>query len=183
MATAGHFGRQTPRSDAQTLDSINVDNISFGSQEPSFVSPSKLKQQPPAFLSRLQKPTGNTPLAEIKNNVRPPRPAGKNEFTPMLKSVTKNQFTKRGFTATPSRLRHTLGKAASTSNLHEMTEMDAEFSEEGASLAGQGEKELADMSSASASFQSGLKLPTRSPGSNDGAAMMTLREQEKVVPG
>jgi hypothetical protein len=36
---------------------------------------------------------------------------------------------------------------------------------------------LAEMSSASVSFQ---KLPARSPGSNEGAAILTLREQEKV---
>ena len=43
----------------------------------------------------------------------------------------------------------------------------------------QNEEKLADMSSVSASFQ---KLPSRSPGSNDGAALLTLREQEKVLP-
>jgi hypothetical protein len=175
MATAGHFAIQTPRSDAQTLNSINADDLSFGSQEASFVSPSKAKPAPQKFMTRLQKPTGTTPLAEIKNNARPRA----SEFTPMLKSVTKNQFLKRGFTATPSRLRQ-IGKRASTSNLPEMTEMDeGEFSGvEGVSM--QNEQDLAEMSSASVSFQSGLKLPARSPGSNDGAALMTLREQEKV---
>jgi hypothetical protein len=185
--TAGHFAIQTPRSEAQTINSINPDDVTFGSQEASFVSPSKLKQQTPApkFLSRLTKPTGNTPLGEIKNNALPTRMMGKNEFTPMLKSVTKNQFMKRGLSLgqTPSKLRNGFGKFASTSNLPEMAEMESgEFSRMSGEDDGsptQNENELAEFSSASVS---GLKLPTRSPGSNEGAAIMTLREQEKVYP-
>jgi hypothetical protein len=189
MATAGHFAIQTPRSEAQTLNSIDADDLTFGSQEASFVSPSKLnkaKQQhvtgPQQFLSRLTKPTGNTPLGEIKNNVRPSRMGGKNEFTPLLKSVTKAEFMKRGLlnTKTPSKTRNGgLGKSASTSNLPEMAEMESgEFSGIGEeSLPAKNENALADMSSASISFQ---KLPARSPGSSEGAAVLTLREQEKV---
>jgi hypothetical protein len=190
--TAGHFGIETPRSDAQTMDSINADDLSFGSQEGSFVSPSKLKQKqqapitgPQQFLSRLTQPTGSTPLGEIKNNARPSRALGAKaqEFTPLLKSVKKAEFLRRGLpTQTPSKLRHgTSGfaKSASTSNLPEMVEMESQeysaIAEEASTT--QNEKDLVDMSSATASFQ---KLPTRSPGSNDGAAMLTLREQEKV---
>jgi len=194
MATAGHFAIQTPRSEeGQTVASLNEDDISFGSAEASWISPSKLKKQPPAgagaqskqdFIARLTKPTGNTPLAEIKNASRPARvlPIGKQEFTPMLKSVTKNQFLKRGmFTQTPSKLRHVIGKSASTSNLPDITaEGSGEFSimpdEEGSAT--QNEKELAEMSNASVS---GINLPSRSPGSADGAAILTLREQEKVL--
>jgi hypothetical protein len=58
----------------------------------------------------------------------------------------------------------------------------AEFSAVGEESSTQNEKDLAEMSSASVSFQTGLKLPARSPGSNDGAAILTLREQEKVGP-
>jgi hypothetical protein len=178
MATAGHFAIQTPRSEAQTLNSINADDLSFPSPEPSFHSPKKQKQAAAAavpqkaFLSRLTQPTGNTPLAEIKNNVFPRR----SEFTPMLKSVTKNQFMKRGFMATPSRL----GKSASTSDLPEMSqEMSRDEDVENSNIEGvtQNDENLVEMSSASVS---GLKIPHRSPGSNDGAALMTLREQEKV---
>jgi hypothetical protein len=187
--TAGHFAIQTPRSETQTINSINPDELTFGSQEASFVSPSKLakqQHQTPAqqFLSRLTKPTGNTPLGEIKNNARPAR-IGKNEFTPMLKSVTKNQFMKRGLSMgqTPSKLRNGFGKSASTSNLPEMAEMESvdfsRISGEDDGSPTQNENELAEMSSASVS---GLKLPQRSPGSNEGAAIMTLREQEKVYP-
>ena len=188
MTTAGHFAIQTPRSEAQTLNSINADDLTFGSQEASFVSPSKLNKSkqpvtgPQQFLTRLTKPTGNTPLGEIKNNVRPPRMGGKNEFTPLLKSVTKGEFMKRGLlnTKTPSKIRHGgTGKSASTSNLTEMVEMESgEFSGIGEeSSPTQNENALADMSSASVSFQ---KLPARSPGSSEGAAVLTLREQEKV---
>lgn len=189
MATAGHFAIQTPRSEAQTLNSIDADDLTFGSQEASFVSPTKLnkvKQQPVTgpqqFLNRLNKPTGNTPLGEIKNNVRPARMGGKNEFTPLLKSVKKAEFMKRGLlnTKTPSKIgRGGLGKSASTSNLPEMVEMESgEFSGIGEeSSPTQNENALADMSSASVSFQ---KLPARSPGSSEGAAILTLREQEKV---
>lgn len=82
--------------------------------------------------------------------------------------------------ATPSRL----GKSASTSNLPEMSQQDMSHMEdqensnmvEGVT---QGDENLVEMSSASVS---GLKIPHRSPGSNDGAALMTLREQEKVSP-
>ena len=183
--TAGHLGIQTPRSEAagESLNSLNAEDISFGSQEASFVSPSKQKaqqeQQPQQkFLARLQQQTGATPLGEIKNNVRPLR---KNEFTPLLKSVTKNQFLKNGFAAqSPSKLRMGLHKAASTSDLREVTEMMSQISGAG-DMDGertQDEKGLADMSSASVSFQ---KLPGRSPGSADGAALLTLREQEKVI--
>lgn len=187
--TAGHFAIETPRSEAQTINSIDADELSFGSQEASFVSPSKLKQKQPVtgpqqFLSRLTKPTGNTPLGEIKNNVRPPRAVGGKgaEFTPLLKSVTKNEFLRRGLpTQTPSKLKRgsVLGKSASTSNIPEMVEMESgEYSAvAGESSPTQNERDLANMSSASVSFQ---KLPTRSPGSNDGAALLTLREQEKV---
>lgn len=174
MATAGHFAIQTPRSEAQTLNSINAEDLSFPSPEPSFHSPQKQKQPGPQkpFLSRLRQPTGSTPLAEIKNNVFPRR----NEFTPMLKSVTKNQFFKKGFTATPSRL----GKSASTSDLPEMSQdMSQEEDVENSNMEGvtQNDENLVEMSSAS---MSGLKIPQRSPGSGDGAALMTLREQEKV---
>jgi hypothetical protein len=101
---------------------------------------------------------------------------GKSEFTPLLKTVTKGQFMKRGmFSKTPSKL----GKSASMSNLPEMESM-MEVSEEGEMTAqSQNEENLVDMSSASVSF---AKLPARSPGSSDGAAMLTLREQEKVPP-
>ena len=181
--TAGHLAIATPRSDHQQSDnSINPDDLTLGSQEASFVSPTKLKQQQQqqqqakTFVARLTKPTGATPLAEIKNGVRPARPMGKTEFTPMLKSVTKGQFMKRGlFSKTPSKL----GKSASMSNLPEMDSM-MEVSGEGEMTAqSQNEENLVDMSSASVSF---AKLPARSPGSSDGAAMLTLREQEKVRP-
>ena len=164
------------------MNSLNADDISLGSQEASFVSPSKPqngRSGPQKFLSKLTKPTGSTPLGEIKNNVRSNRvAAGKNEFTPLLKSVTKNQFLKRGLaTRTPSKLKVVLSKSASTSDLPDIT------SDEGFSGAAEEshvptEKELSDLSRASDSFQ---KLPTRSPGSNDGAALLTLREQEKVL--
>jgi len=180
-ATAGHYAIQTPRSEHQTIASINADDLSFGSQEPSFVSPSKLKQLgPQKFINRLTQPTGSTPLAEIKNGVRPTRLGGKSEFTPLLKSVTKSEFTKHGLAAqTPSKLRHTLAKSASTSNLPGM-ESIVEYSGmsgEGEETPTQNENQFAEMSSASVSFQ---KLPGRSPGSADGAAVLTLREQEKV---
>jgi hypothetical protein len=186
-AAAGHYAIQTPRSEAPTIDSIDADDLSFGSKEASFVSPTKLKQTRHAtgsenFLSRLTKPTGSTPLAEIKNNARPLRMGGKTEFTPLLKSVTKSEFMKRSLLAqTPSKVKHVLGKSASMSDLPEMEEMNSvEYSAVGeggdVSLA-PNEKDLAELSQASVSFQ---KLPTRSPGSSDGAAVMTLREQEKV---
>jgi hypothetical protein len=193
MATAGHLAIQTPRleEEGHTATSVNEDDVSFGSAEASWVSPSKAKKSGAAptqskadFMSRLTKPTGSTPLAEIKNASRNARvlPNGKQEFTPMLKSVTKNQFLKRGmFTQTPSKLRHAIGKSASTSNLPDMTtEGSGEFSvmpDEEVS-ATQNEKDLAEMSNASVS---GINLPTRSPGSGDGAAILTLREQEKVL--
>ena len=132
MATAGHFGIETPRSEMQTINSINADEISFGSQEGSFVSPTKLKQQqqpkqgtrPQQFLSRLTQPTGNTPLGEIKNNVRPPRNGmlGKTaEFTPLLKSVKKAEFLRRGLpNQTPSKIETwRLGNLTPTSNIPE----------------------------------------------------------------
>jgi Centrosomin N-terminal motif 1 len=187
MATAGHLGIATPRSDSGPSElSINPDDISFGSQEASFKSPSKLNKenQPPkhphSFLNRLQKPTGSTPLSEIKNPqnpiVRPPV-RGSNEFTPMLKSASKNRLRKAMMgQPTPSRLRN--------SNLPQMMEEDEDSvmveGETGVEVSTanlQNEEKLADMSSVSASFQ---KLPSRSPGSNDGAALLTLREQEKV---
>ena len=105
----------------------------------------------------------------------------------MLKSVTKSQFLKNNL-ATPSRVafkKAGLGKSASMSNLPEMAEeMESGIMEEETGVGEestanlQSEEKLADMSSVSASFQ---KLPSRSPGSNDGAALLTLREQEKVI--
>src|SRR5271169_2755005 len=99
--TAGHFAIATPRSDhQQSENSINPDDMTLGSQEASFVSPSKLKQQQQQqqlgknFVERLTQRTGATPLGEIKNGARPARPLGKTEFTPLLKSVAKNQFMK-----------------------------------------------------------------------------------------
>ena len=81
--------------------------------------------------------------------------------------------------ATPSRL----GKSASTSDLPEMSQQDMSQMEdqENTNVEGvtQNDENLVEMSSASVS---GLKIPQRSPGSNDGAALMTLREQEKVYP-
>ena len=168
MATAGHLGIETPRSAQKTYASIDADDLSFGSKEGSFVSPHK---QPPAqkFLARLQKPTGSTPLAELKNGSLPAR---NKEFTPLLKSAVKSDIRKRAaFTKTPSKLKYTLAKSASTSDLPEMesTENESAIAEENS--------HMPDSSNASMSFQ---KLPARSPGSNEGAAQMTLREQEKV---
>ena len=184
MATAGHLGIQTPRSEAQTLNSINADDLTFGSQEEPFASPSKLNKAKPTgpqqFLSRLTKPTGSTPLGEIKNNVRPPRRGGKNEFTPLLRSAMKSEFAKRGLLSkTPSKInRGGLGKSALASEISEMAEMESEeYSGVGDATPAQNEKDLLEMSHASASFQT---LPTRSPGSSEGAAALTLREQEQV---
>jgi len=188
MATgaAGHYAIQTPRSEGPSVPSLNEDDISFGSAEASWVSPSKLKQQQQPtlkagnFISRLTKPTGSTPLAEIKNI---PLPLHKTEFTPLLKSVAKNQLMKRAFVQTPSKLRHGFGKSASTSDLPGLAaaqDGSAEFSilpDDDASAI-QNENDLVEMSKASVS---GITLPSRSPGSADGAALLTLREQEKVL--
>src|SRR5262249_17500536 len=133
--TAGHFGIETPRSEADQIHSLNADNISFASQEPSFVSPTKPKQETSPttsknFMPNLPQPTGSPPLGEIKNDARAYRfGTGKNEFTPLLKSVAKTQFMKRGFASqTPSKLRHVLAKSASTSDLHEMSNNEEGFS-------------------------------------------------------
>jgi hypothetical protein len=201
MATAGHLGIATPHSDGGPSErSLNPDDLSFGSQEASFKSPSKLnkenqqpanptKQGPQTFLKRLHKPTGSTPLADIKNNpannIRPLNAGAKQEFTPLLKSVTKAQFLKQAALAsqTPSRMD---GMGMKSAGIPErvmeeaegesvMVEGETGVDDSTANL--QSEAKLADMSSVSASFQ---KLPSRSPGSNDGAALLTLREQEKV---
>jgi hypothetical protein len=181
--TAGHYAIQTPRSEIDAIHSLNADELTFASQEPSFVSPSKQQKHPikpsagTTFISKLTQPTALTPLAEIKNHSRPTRFGSKNEFTPLLKSVTKQQFMKRPpFAAqTPSKLRHVLAKSASTPDLREEASIEEGFTAEDSQISS--EKELSELSRASDSFQ---KLPHRSPGSNDGAALLTLREQEKV---
>jgi hypothetical protein len=165
MATAGHLGIQTPRSEPSLFsESLNEDDLSLASKEASFVSPSKDTNRP-GFLARLTKKAIATPLAEIRNDVRP-RQNGKNEFTPLLKSALKGN-SKKTIVQTPR------FKSASMSHIPDLGASVAEYSnDDGTSQVEDGQSNL------SISFQ---KLPARSPGSNEGAAAMTLREQEKVL--
>jgi hypothetical protein len=166
MATAGHLAIQTPRTEASFFpDSLNEEDISLASKEASFVSPSKEPKNRPKFLSRLGQKAAATPLQEIRNDVRL-KQNGKSEFTPMLKSALKKN-ARLGIPQTPR------FKSAAASNLPDLGSSIAEYSNEERTVSQVEEGQ----SNLSISFQ---KLPARSPGSNEGAAVMTLREQEKV---
>ncbi|KTW27278.1 hypothetical protein T552_02261 [Pneumocystis carinii B80] len=76
---------QTPRTDVGTVNSIDADELSFGSREPSFISPTK-KENWKSFKA-LSTPAPERILSERKKNLLNIQ----HEFTPLLQSAAKKE--------------------------------------------------------------------------------------------
>lgn len=178
---------ETPRTDVGNASFMtNGHNFEDFSVENSFVAPSKGNHQ---LLQRARKSRGlnlNTPRARnpLADRRNPPHvPPG--EFTPLLKSVTKNNLNRnnksKGVPQTPAFLKDGY-KGADTPALPG-AESSRIYGEETGSLAGADDDGTPIPQVATSSAQSTpLALPNRDAGgvlTAEGNAM-TLREQENV---
>ena len=175
---------ETPRTDAGNATFMtNGHNLEDFSVENSFVAPSRsnddlLRQMRNGRGLNLKTPRPRNPLADRRNlpNV---------EFTPLLKSVAKNNLNRknnsRGVPQTPAFLKD--GYKGADTPVLPGTESSRLYGEETGSLAGDEEGSTPVPQVASSSAQSTpLALPSRDAGgvlTAEGNAM-TLREQENV---
>ena len=172
-------GNATFMTNGQILDDFSVEN--------SFVAPSKgnddlLQQMRNGRGLNLKTPRTRNPLADRRNLPNAPRPG---EFTPLLKSVAKNNINRnnksKGAPQTPAFLKDGY-KGADTPALPGV-ESSRIYGEETGSLGGDMEDATPVPQVASSSAQSTpLALPQRDAGgvlTSEGNAM-TLREQENV---
>ena len=178
---------ETPRTDAGNATFMtNGHNLEDFSVENSFVAPSKnedlLQQVRNGRVLNLRTPRTRNPLAERRNLPNGPKPG---EFTPLLKSVAKNNFNRnnklRGAPKTPAFLENGY-KGSDTPALPE-TDSSRVYGEETASLAeGDNEGTPVPQVASSSAQSTPLALPQRDAGgvlTTEGNAM-TLREQENV---
>lgn len=181
---------ETPRTDAGNAtyvsESHNLENFSV---EPSLLSPLKRKDD---ILSQmrtgrglnLRTPRGaRHPLAERQN--LPTRP-GRNEFTPLMRSVTKKNMERKakgnGVPETPAFLKtNNLGSDTPALPGSENSAMYA--TELGSSMLGENNSTpIPQVTSSSAQSTPLAALPKRDAAGvlNDQGNLMTLREQENV---
>ena len=179
---------ETPRTDAGNATFMtNGHNFEDFSVENSFVAPPKgdgqnLQHRRTARGLNLRTPRARNPLVERRNPPNVPRPG---EFTPLLKSVTKNNFNRNnksnGVPQTPAFLKDGY-KGADTPALPG-AESSRIYGEETGSLTGADDDGTPVPQVVSSSAQSTpLALPNRDAGgvlTAEGNAM-TLREQENV---
>ena len=178
---------ETPRTDAGNATFMtNGHNLEDFSVENSFVAPrgndDLLHQMRKGRGLNLKTPRARNPLADRHNLPNIPRPG---EFTPLLKSVTKNNLNRnnkaRGVPQTPAFLKDGF-KGTDTPGLPGI-ESSKIYGEETGSLAGNDDDGTPVPQVASSSAQSTpVALPNRDAGgvlTAEGNAM-TLREQENV---
>ncbi|KAG4304346.1 hypothetical protein PORY_002321 [Pneumocystis oryctolagi] len=77
---------QTPRTEAGTINSIDAEELTFGSREPSFISPNK-KDSWKSFKA-LSTPAPSRVFLDRTNTLN----NVKHEFTPLLQSAVKNKI-------------------------------------------------------------------------------------------
>ena len=180
------LGLDTPRTEAgnATLTSNHGLDISF---EPSFQSPSRDNNDLVSQMRNNRRPVdiktphSRAPFADRRNGAAT---GAKGEFTPLLKSVTKTNMSRRpskdGKMATPAFLK----QVHETSLLSPALSMEnsAIYGDGASSFQGQDETPMPQMASSSANTTPLAMLPRRDGGGvlADGANMMTLREQENV---
>ena len=178
---------ETPRTDAGNATFMtnghDLDNFSV---ENSFVAPSRgnddlLLQMRKGRGLNLKTPRARNPLADRLNPPNNPRPG---EFTPLLKSVTKNNFSRnnkaRGVPETPAFLKDGF-KGADTPALPGI-ESSKFYGEETGSLVTDGDGTPVPQVASSSAQSTPVALPNRDSGgvlTAEGNAM-TLREQENV---
>lgn len=178
---------ETPRTDAGNATFMtNGHNLEDFSIENSFVPPSKnddlLHQMRNGRGLNLKTPRTRKPLANRRNLPNVPKPG---EFTPLLKSVAKNNLNRnnklRDGLETPAFLKNGL-KGGDTPAMPG-TESSRIYGEETASLAeGDNEGTPVPQVASSSAQSTPLALPQRDAGgvlTTEGNAM-TLREQENV---
>ena len=179
---------ETPRTDAGNATFMtNGHNLEDFSVENSFVAPSRgnddlLHQIRKGRGPSIKTPRARNPLADRHN---PPNVPRLGEFTPLLKSVTKNNFDRnkkpRGVPQTPAFLKDGF-KGADTPGLPGI-ESSKIYGEETGSLAGDDDDGTPVPQVASSSAQS---TPVAPPNRDSGGVLtaegnaMTLREQENV---
>ncbi|KAL8823547.1 MAG: hypothetical protein Q9191_005759, partial [Dirinaria sp. TL-2023a] len=182
---------ETPRTDAGNATFMtNGHNLEDFSVENSFVAPAKnddlVHQIRNGRGLNLRTPRTRNPLADRRNLPNGPKPG---EFTPLLKSVAKNNFNRnnklRGGAGpeTPAFLKNGY-KGSDTPALPGTDSSSRVYGEETASLAEGDHEETPVPQVASSSAQSTpLALPQRDAGgvlTTEGNAM-TLREQENII--
>ena len=179
---------ETPRTDAGNATFMtNGHNLEDFSVENSFIAPSKgnddlLRQMRNGRGLNLKTPRTRNPLVDRRNLPNVPRPG---EFTPLLKSVTKNNLNRnnktKGVLQTPAFLKDGY-KDADTPALPG-AESSRIYGEETGSMARDEEASTPMPQVTSSSAQSTpLALPARDVGgvlTAEGNAM-ALREQENV---
>lgn len=181
---------ETPRTDAGNATYMsNSHNLENFSVEPSLLSPLKRKDDIVSQMRtgrglNLRTPRGaRHPLAERQN--LPARP-GRNEFTPLMRSVTKKNLERKakanGLPETPAFLKaNNLG--SDTPALPGAENSAFYATELGSSVLGENNSTpIPQVSSSSAQSTPLAVLPKRDAAGvlNDQGNLMTLREQENV---
>jgi hypothetical protein len=173
------LGLDSPRTEYSAESSINpIENLSLGSRMDSFQSPGDdvlLK----ATKARRQRTETTTPARQIFGN----RAAGRNEFTPLLKSVQRSNLRARignnnGALSTPEFLKD--GRLvmdspqlphASSSDVNEDTTYQSQSRDDTV---------LGPIPGSSVNSTPMAPLPRGKGGMLEHDGQMTLREQEKV---
>lgn len=177
---------ETPRTDAGNATFMtNGHNPEDFSVENSFIAPTKnddlLQQMRNGRGVSLKTPRTRNPLAARRNLPNVPRPG---EFTPLLKSVAKNNFNRRkstGVPETPAFLKNSY-KGGDTPALPGTDSSKVYGDETGSLVNGDAEGTPIPQVASSSAQSTPLALPQRDAGgvlTTEGSAM-TLREQENV---
>ena len=183
---------QTPATNDLSSFNIGLDRLNESSPEKSFVPP----QQGRDLITQLKSARGNgtnlkTPRATMRAPLRllPNGNQPKSEFTPLMKSATKNNMARRlsGRKVAPDtpaylRIEHSLhGATPGQPKLDENSQLQSEHT--GSSVGDHNDfTPIPHNISSSAQSTPLAQLPTREAGGvvNDGN-VMTLREQENII--
>ena len=184
---------ETPRTDAGNATFMtNGANLENFSVENSLLSPLKRKDTRDDLLSQMRKGRGGvslkTPRARVPlaNRQNLPSVPGRQEFTPLLHSVTKKNFERKGRISgapdTPAFLRGSMQHSDSPA-LPGAEPSLMYGSELGSSVVGDSDgTPMPQVASSSAQSTPLAVLPKRDAAGvlNDQGNLMTLREQENV---
>ncbi|EMR08804.1 hypothetical protein PNEG_02973 [Pneumocystis murina B123] len=146
---------QTPRTDVGTVNSIDADELSFGSREPSFISPTK-KENWKSFKA-LSTPAPERILSDRTKNLINVR----HEFTPLLQSAAKKEpFSYVDLKKKPK----SEGSIENEKSVNTSRENNPEES-----------------SSSIVSVKSIIELPEQDLLKEKNGTTLTLREQERII--
>ena len=180
----------TPRTDAGNATYLtnghNIDNLSV---EPSFLSPSKKKDDLVSQLRNnrglpLETPRSRAPFANRRNIPTVPAPG---EFTPLLKSAAKNNILRKGkengFPHTPAFLK--AGYKATDSPALPVAESSVVYGDDtGSSIGTRDEGTPVPRMVSSSEHSTPLAVLPKRNGEvvlADQGNILTLREQENVI--